>query len=257
MSADPPALPSCIDRLGDGCLLRVAVVPHARRTAVDGVHDGALRLRLAAQPVDGQANSRLLAWLAGELGCGKRCVRLRRGGTSRRKEVQVDLPATVVADWLASVPAAPAPLQRERGCLLQAAGDLRDRRRRLVRRAPALARRRAAQRRRGARAVGRGLLPLRPGAAVPHDGAAGFRRAAVAHARRVLRARRWCSRSPSTCGSDGVPRRRGRRRSRGAGDGRRSPSSTATRCRSASRWPRRCSAKPGSRCTSRWSACTG
>jgi len=91
----------CLSARGQGTLLRVAVVPNARRTGADGLHDGALRVRLAAQPVDGQANARLLDWLAAELGCAKRAVRLQRGDAARRKVVEIDLPATAVADWLA------------------------------------------------------------------------------------------------------------------------------------------------------------
>ena len=93
---------------GDGALLRVAVVPNARRTAADGLHDGALRVRLAAQPVEGQANARLLAWLAAELGCARRAVRLQRGDTSRRKMVEIDLPVAAVAAWLARTAPDPA-----------------------------------------------------------------------------------------------------------------------------------------------------
>ena len=94
---------SPVSESGCGALLRVAVVPNARRTGADGLHDGALRVRLAAQPVEGQANARLLAWLADELGCAKRAVRLQRGDTSRRKVVEIDLPAATVAAWLARV----------------------------------------------------------------------------------------------------------------------------------------------------------
>ncbi|MDO8418424.1 MAG: DUF167 domain-containing protein [Rubrivivax sp.] len=93
----------CLSARGGGSLLRVAVVPNARRTGADGLHDGALRVRLAAQPVEGQANARLLAWLAEELGCAKRAVRLQRGDTARRKVVEIDLPDSTVADWLARV----------------------------------------------------------------------------------------------------------------------------------------------------------
>ena len=94
---------------GDGSLLRVAVVPNARRTGADGLHDGALRVRLAAQPVEGQANARLLAWLADELGCAKRAVRLHHGDTTRRKVVEIDLPAGAVTDWLERVTSAGSP----------------------------------------------------------------------------------------------------------------------------------------------------
>jgi hypothetical protein len=98
----------CLSARGEGALLHVAVLPNARRTGADGLHDGALRVRLAAQPVEGQANARLLAWLAAELGCAKRAVRLQRGEAARRKVVAIDLPAAAVADWLARVAVATA-----------------------------------------------------------------------------------------------------------------------------------------------------
>ena len=86
-----------------GCKLDVSVSPNAKRTAADGLHDGALRVRLAAPPVDGRANAQLLGWLADELGCPKRAVTLLRGEASRRKQVAIDLPEASVAAWLARV----------------------------------------------------------------------------------------------------------------------------------------------------------
>lgn len=80
--------------------LDVTVVPNAKRTGSDGLHDGALRVRLLAPPVDGKANEALIAWLARELGLPKRDVALLRGQTSRRKQLTVAAPVTLVADWL-------------------------------------------------------------------------------------------------------------------------------------------------------------
>lgn len=82
------------------CVLDVSVSPNARRTACDGLHDGALRVRLAAPPVDGKANDALQAWLADELGCARRDVQLRRGLASRRKQFELALPAERVSQWL-------------------------------------------------------------------------------------------------------------------------------------------------------------
>jgi uncharacterized protein YggU (UPF0235/DUF167 family) len=66
------------------------VRPGAKRTAVGGVHDGALVVRVAAQAVDGQATEAALAALAGALGVKRRRVVLVSGPTSRVKLVDVE-----------------------------------------------------------------------------------------------------------------------------------------------------------------------
>lgn len=96
---EAPAWP-CLRMQGEGCVLDVSVVPNARRTALDGLHDGALRVRLAAPPVDGKANQCLVDWLAAELGCPRRAITLLRGQAARRKQLLLDLPLTTVATWL-------------------------------------------------------------------------------------------------------------------------------------------------------------
>ena len=94
----------CLTARGDGAaLLAVAVTPNARHTVADGLHDGALRVRLNAPPVDGKANAVLTAWLADQLGLPRRGVQLLRGATARRKQLQVDLPAAELARWLAGL----------------------------------------------------------------------------------------------------------------------------------------------------------
>ena len=99
----PTASWPCLLPRDDACVLLLAVAPSAKRTGADGLHDGCLRVRLAAPPVDGKANDALLAWLAGELGLPRRGVRLLRGDSSRRKQVEVDQPGAFVAAWLARV----------------------------------------------------------------------------------------------------------------------------------------------------------
>jgi hypothetical protein len=83
------------------CVLDLSVQPGARHTGIDGLHDGALRVRLAAPPVDGKANELLLAWLAGELGVPRRSIRLVRGDSARRKTVEIDAAPDAVGRWLA------------------------------------------------------------------------------------------------------------------------------------------------------------
>jgi len=83
-------------------------MPNARRTEVDGLHDGALRVRLAAPPIDGRANDALVAWLAKSLGVPRRDVEVLRGEASRRKQVAIAVSHDVAAHWLAEVLKSPA-----------------------------------------------------------------------------------------------------------------------------------------------------
>ncbi|MEO6033569.1 MAG: DUF167 domain-containing protein [Burkholderiaceae bacterium] len=95
-----PAWP-CLSHRGAALWLAVSVRPNARHTAVDGLHDGALRIRLGAPPVDGKANQLLIDWLADQLGLPRRAVRLQRGEASRRKWLEIDAPLDRVEAWLA------------------------------------------------------------------------------------------------------------------------------------------------------------
>jgi uncharacterized protein (TIGR00251 family) len=95
---------SCVRAVAPAqCVLTLAVTPNARQTAVVGLYDDALRVKLAAPPVDGKANAALIAWLADELGLPKRDLRLRRGVAARHKQVEIDAPAAQVQAWLARV----------------------------------------------------------------------------------------------------------------------------------------------------------
>ena len=80
-------------------VLDIHVIPRASRTMPDGVHDGALKVRLHAPPVDGKANLALMAWLADTLGVPKRDVELLRGQTSKRKQLQVSAAVREKANW--------------------------------------------------------------------------------------------------------------------------------------------------------------
>lgn len=78
---------------GSGCVITVHVQPGAKRTEIVGEHGDALKIRLAAPPVDGKANEALLSYLADRLAVGRRAVALRAGMAARRKLIAVDLPA--------------------------------------------------------------------------------------------------------------------------------------------------------------------
>lgn len=77
----------CSER--DGALLfTVRVVPRAGRSSVTGEHDGALRVRVAAPPVNGAANEELVRVLARALDLPSRDVEITSGHTSKVKQVR-------------------------------------------------------------------------------------------------------------------------------------------------------------------------
>ncbi len=73
-----------------GAIVPVVVTPRASKSEVVGVHDGALKIRLAAPPVDGAANEELKAALAKFLGVPKSSVSITGGRTSKRKTVCIE-----------------------------------------------------------------------------------------------------------------------------------------------------------------------
>ena len=75
---------------GDGrTLLTLHIQPGAKKTEVAGLYGDALKIRLAAPPVDGKANAALITFVADRLGLGKSAVHLKSGQTSRRKVLEV------------------------------------------------------------------------------------------------------------------------------------------------------------------------
>lgn len=79
--------------VGTAIVLTLRVQPGAARTAVAGTYGDALKLKLAAPPVDGRANAELVRFLAEAFGVPLRSVTLVRGETSRAKVVRIEAPA--------------------------------------------------------------------------------------------------------------------------------------------------------------------
>lgn len=68
----------------------VHVQPRAKHTEVAGTHGAAVKIRLAAPPVDGAANDALQHFLAERLGVPRAAVRVVAGLASRDKWIEVD-----------------------------------------------------------------------------------------------------------------------------------------------------------------------
>jgi uncharacterized protein (TIGR00251 family) len=77
------------DVADDGVIVRVHVVPGAGRTAVVGRHGDALKVRVAAPPLEGRANEAAGALVAETLGVGAASVELSAGEKSRAKRFKI------------------------------------------------------------------------------------------------------------------------------------------------------------------------
>ena len=76
-------------RNADILTLTLHVQPGAKRSEIAGLHGDALKIRLAAPPVEGRANEALLKFIAGLFDVPLRQVELRQGGQSRHKVVAI------------------------------------------------------------------------------------------------------------------------------------------------------------------------
>ena len=74
----------------DGAILKIRVSPGARRTSIEGAYgEDALKLRVAAPPVDGKANVEAERYVAELLGVASSDVSVVRGVSSRNKSILV------------------------------------------------------------------------------------------------------------------------------------------------------------------------
>lgn len=69
--------------------LTLHVQPGAKRSEVSGLHGDALKIRLAAPPVEGQANEALQKFIAALFCVPRRQVSLKQGMQSRHKVIEV------------------------------------------------------------------------------------------------------------------------------------------------------------------------
>ena len=67
----------------------VRVVPRAGRSAIDGMRDGSLLIRLSSAPADGAANAELIELIARALRVPKRDITIVSGERARQKRIRV------------------------------------------------------------------------------------------------------------------------------------------------------------------------
>lgn len=69
---------------------KVRVVPNAPKSACAGAYGDGVKIKIAAQAMDGKANAELVKFLSKKLEVGRNAVRIVLGETSRDKLVEVD-----------------------------------------------------------------------------------------------------------------------------------------------------------------------
>lgn len=96
---------------GDSLRFQVHVQPRARRSALIGRHGDAIKVQVAAPPVDGAANAAVVELVAEVLGVARARVRVAHGLSGRLKTVEVLAgdPATLRLRLEAALAAAATP----------------------------------------------------------------------------------------------------------------------------------------------------
>jgi uncharacterized protein len=73
----------------EGVTFNVQVLPKSSKSAIAGIHNDALKVKVTAPPVEGRANEACLEVLAGRLGVRTSQITILAGQHSRRKTVAV------------------------------------------------------------------------------------------------------------------------------------------------------------------------
>ncbi|MHC4617055.1 MAG: DUF167 domain-containing protein [Planctomycetota bacterium] len=80
---------STIREVEGGVLFGAKIVPGSRQTAICGLLDGMLKIKVSAGPEKGKANKCLVQFLARRLGVKKKAVSIISGQTKSVKQIQV------------------------------------------------------------------------------------------------------------------------------------------------------------------------
>ena len=81
--------PAWCSAVPGGVRLALQISANAKQTAVAGVQDGALKLRLQGQPIDGKANAALIAYLARQLDVARSAITITHGLSNKRKLIAI------------------------------------------------------------------------------------------------------------------------------------------------------------------------
>ena len=78
-----------ITKTDRGVKLTLFIQPKASKNEIIGPHNGALKVKITAPPVDGKANAELVEFLSEILEIPKRQIEILKGETGRNKTVEI------------------------------------------------------------------------------------------------------------------------------------------------------------------------
>jgi uncharacterized protein len=73
----------------EGVIISLAVLANAPKSEIIGEHNGALKIKIKAPPVDGKANAEIIAFFSGLTGLPKNQIEILRGDKSNKKKILI------------------------------------------------------------------------------------------------------------------------------------------------------------------------
>lgn len=64
-------------------------MPNSSENKISGLHDGEIKIKLRAKPIDGEANKAVVDFLSKTLNLSKKSILIRRGELSRHKQIEI------------------------------------------------------------------------------------------------------------------------------------------------------------------------
>lgn len=83
---------------GDDLILECRLQPKSSLDEFVGEHDGQLKIKITAPPVDGKANAHLVKFLSKSFGVSQSQVEIERGETGRSKRIRIRAPSKFPAN---------------------------------------------------------------------------------------------------------------------------------------------------------------
>lgn len=87
-----------VTQLPDGLIIRFYIQPSARRNQVIGLHGDELKITITAPPMDGQANTHLIKFIAKHFRVAKSQVTIVKGELGRHKQIKIINPQQIPAE---------------------------------------------------------------------------------------------------------------------------------------------------------------